>query len=44
VIPFRTENLNVMNKESSEAGVTEYGTGSKRKSQRPRYLKDYVAK
>ena len=34
----------VMNKESSEAGVKEYGTGSKRKNQRPRYLKDYVAK
>jgi len=34
----------VMNNESAEAGDAEYGTGTKRKSQKPRYLRDYVAK
>ena len=34
----------VMNNESTEARDTEHGTGTKRKSQKPRYLRDYVAK
>jgi len=33
-----------MNNKSAEAGDAEYGTGTKRKSQKPRYLRDYVAK
>ena len=33
-----------MNNESAEARNTEQGTETKRKSQKPRYLRDYVAK